>query len=79
MTNPVLGHNDKLKNLGSVLGTRKGSAQRVGAIRRPSGGRNVETEPNMKTMPGRGVGMSPMAQNNSRLKQRKNSGNGSIH
>ena len=47
---PVLEHNDKLKNLGSVLGARKGSAQRVGGVRRPSGGRNVETEPNMKTV-----------------------------
>jgi len=75
----VLGgdHSDKLKNLGSVLGNRKSSAQRVGAIRKPSGGRNLETEPSMKTVPQR-AGMSPMASNNSRLKSRKNSGNGSL-
>ena len=54
LTKPVLA-----ANLGSVLGTRKGSAQRVG-VRRPSGGRNVDTEPSMKTVPAR-VGMSPMA------------------
>ena len=78
MSKPVLDHNDKLKNLGSVLGTRKGSAQRVTAGRRPSGGRNVDTEQNMKNAPSRVVGMSPMSQTNSRLKQRKNSGNGSL-
>lgn len=80
LTKPILGadHNDKLKNLSSVLGNRKGSAQRTGAIRRPSGGRNADNDPNSRTVPQR-TGMSPMAQNNSRLKSRKNSGNGSMN